>query len=199
MNVTMKKDQCCDRRRLPEAVASLSGEQSPGPALLVELPARLIVCESSGLWALALRRELALCSEWSRLEKTLGNRMLEETRSVAECWQRLGNAPAGFVVVELTPVNIDPLLKHLELMEWRFPLARVAVVARPWLFGREDFLCYEWPLREAGAVFFAATLRSEGAQGVKALAGLACRHLKQSPRPLLTTAQKIWAGLPWKR
>ena len=46
---------------------------------------RLIVCERSGTWAAALRRELA--------EAGVG---LGETRSLVECWESLAAATASF-------------------------------------------------------------------------------------------------------
>lgn len=58
-------------------------------------PARLIVCERTGRWAVALRRELA----------GSGVRV-HESRSIAECWQGLAESPAGFAVVELTGGNL---------------------------------------------------------------------------------------------
>ena len=53
-------------------------------------PARLIVCERTGRWAVALRRELA----------DAGVRVWE-TRTLADCWNELAESPASFVVLEL--------------------------------------------------------------------------------------------------
>ena len=61
------------------------------------VPAHLIVCEPSGRWAVALRRELGPSAR------------VFETRSVAECWERLARSPGSFVVVEATAGNLEPL------------------------------------------------------------------------------------------
>jgi transcriptional regulator with GAF, ATPase, and Fis domain len=54
------------------------------------VPARLIVCERTGRWAVALRRELA----------EAGVRVWE-TRTLADCWTELAESPASFLVLEL--------------------------------------------------------------------------------------------------
>jgi len=80
--------------------------------------ARLLVCEATGGWAIALRRELA------------GLRLrVHETRSVVEAWAELARAPASFLVVELSRASVEPFLERLAWLEQDYPLARVAVVA----------------------------------------------------------------------
>jgi hypothetical protein len=138
-------------------------------------PARLIVCERDGHFAVALRRELP------RPEI----RVLE-TRSVDECWEALARWPASFVVVELTRTNATALLERMVWLERDFPLARVAVVA-----DRALGFC-EWLLREAGAVHFTVSPRRFGPLGC-----LAVRHLDAAPRPRLSLPERIWASLPW--
>jgi hypothetical protein len=138
--------------------------------------ARLIVCERTGRWAVALRRELA----------DAGVRVYE-TRAVADCWYMLAESPGSFLVVELTATNAEALLHRLVRQQRDFPLARVAVVAD------RDLAAYEWLLREAGAVHFTCSPRR-----LRALADLACRHLAQVPAPQQSLAERIWAGLPWK-
>ena len=84
-------------------------------------PARLIVCERTGRWAVALRRELA----------DAGVRVWE-TRTLADCWSELAESPASFVVLELRG-DVAGLLALLARQPREFPLARVAVVAdRRW-------------------------------------------------------------------
>ena len=139
------------------------------------LPARVIVCERTGRWAVALRRELA----------GAGVR-IRETRSLAECWEMLAESPGGFVVVELSAVHVDALLRQMTRLERDFPLARVAIVAD------RSLAHYEWLLREAGAAHFTT---STGRLGP--VAQLACRHLAEAPSPPRTAKQEIWARLPW--
>jgi hypothetical protein len=139
--------------------------------------ARLIVCEASGRWAAALRRELAAAEV-----------RVYETRSLADCWTMLAESPASLLVVELSPGGAAALLQRTVRLERDFPLARVAVVADRPLAG------YEWLLREAGAVHFLCLPRQCGP-----LADLACRHLAQAPSPPRSLGEQIWAGLPWAR
>lgn len=138
-------------------------------------PARLIVCEREGRWAVTLGREL------SRTEADL-----VQTRSLHECWDALQRWPASFVVVELTRTNASALLERIAWRERDFPLARVAVVA-----DRDLGFC-EWLMREAGAVHFTVCPRRLGP-----LARLALRHLDAAPRPRLPLIERIWASLPW--
>ncbi len=140
-------------------------------------PACLIVCERTGRWAVALRRELAGTAVRVR-----------ETRSLAELWGILGRFPASFVVTELTRANADSLLARLAMFEREYPLARVAVVA-------ERGVCRDpWVLREAGAVHVVASPRD-----LTPLALAVGRHLEQVPSPKLSLAEQVWAELPWGR
>ena len=137
-------------------------------------PGRLIVCERTDCWAVALRRELA----------GAGHRVWE-TRTIDGCWEELAESPASFVVLELNG-NIDGLLRCLTRQPRQFPIARLAVVADR---GLAD---HQWLMREAGAVHFVASPRRIGL-----LAQLACRHLAQVPPPQQSFAERIWANLPW--
>jgi hypothetical protein len=150
------------------------------PSLSQPLPptaaARVIVCERTGRWAVALRRELA----------EVGLRVYE-TRTLANCWQLLAEAPAGFAVVELTTPTAEDLFCRLARLQREFPSARVAVVAE------RNLAELQWVAREAGAVHFVSSLRQLGP-----LARLICRHLAQVPAPPQTLTERIWANLPWK-
>jgi hypothetical protein len=137
--------------------------------------ARLIVCERSGRWAVALRRELA-------------DVRVYETRSLVDCFGVLAEAPASFLIVELTGGSAAALLERMARLGRDFPLARMAVVADRSLAG------YEWLMREAGAVHFVCSVRQSGP-----LARLALRHLAQAPAPPRSLTEQIWAGLPWGR
>jgi hypothetical protein len=154
-------------------------DPTSGPTLLPEGAgaARLSVCERTGRWAVALRRELA----------GAGVRV-SETRSLADCWERLAEAPASFLVVELSAVTVDELLFRTARLQRDFPVARLAAVADRRLAD------YQWLMREAGAVHFTCSPR-----GLGPLARLACRHLAQVPAPQQTLSERIWATLPWKQ
>jgi hypothetical protein len=140
-------------------------------------PARFIVCESGSSWAVGLRRE---AGTWPI--------RIHETRSLEECRQLLDGHPASFLVIELTRAGLEGLLGFLARVGRDYPWARLAVVAP------RELAAAEWLVREAGAVHFVTSPRQ--------LAGLVCtarRHLEAAPRPRLSPAEEIWAGLPWSR
>ena len=147
------------------------GEGGPAAAP----PARWVVCERSGAWAVALRREAA--SQELRLY---------ETRSLADAWAVLDRSPATFLVVELTDANAESLVERVAGMERRFPHARAAVVAE------RSLARYEWLVREAGAVWFAVSPRD-----LRPIVALASRHLQRAPCPPRDLAQQFWSSLPW--
>ena len=137
--------------------------------------ARLIVCESSGSWSIALRMELA----------QMGVRVWQ-CRSLPEAWEALAHTPAAFLVAEVAPENLDAILKRLVWFPREFPRARNAIV------GGRDMAPYEWLLREAGTVHFLTSPRK-----LASLAGLVVRHLANVPPPSQSLADRIWASLPW--
>ncbi|MEN6494298.1 MAG: hypothetical protein ABFD16_08400 [Thermoguttaceae bacterium] len=138
--------------------------------------ARLVVCESTGGWAVTLRRELA----------GLGIRVYE-TRSVAQAWEMLASCPASFLVVELSRTSLDALLERMTWLERDYPLARVAVVAERGLERCEVLM------RAAGAVHFTTSPRQ-----LSGMARVATRHVQSAPRPRRSIADEIWASLPWR-
>ena len=147
---------------------------SAAPGAKPNVPARLIVCERTGRWAAALRRELV----------DSGVRVWE-TRTLDDCWSELALSPASFVVLELG-ADVAGLLGRMTRRAGRFPAARLAVVADR---SRAD---HQWLIREAGAVAFLCSPRKVGL-----LARLACRHLAQAPPLQQSLTERIWAGLPW--
>ena len=80
--------------------------------------AGLIVCEATGSWSAALRRELAETGVH-----------LRECRRLAEAWQALAQTPAAFVIAEADPENLEELLRRMAWFSRDFPHARIAVVA----------------------------------------------------------------------
>jgi len=140
-------------------------------------PARVIVCERTGRWAVALRRA------WPGESVQIW-----ETRSLAECWEVLAEAPGSFIVLELDAAHVDALLQRMVGLSRDFPLARVAVVADRALAD------WQWLLRESGAVHFTCSPRRLGP-----VARLARRHLGEMPSPPRTVKQEVWARLPWGR
>jgi DNA-binding response OmpR family regulator len=135
---------------------------------------RLIVCEQTGRWAAALR--LALENERLRIV---------ETRSLAECGERLEESPEALVAVELTPANLDAVLEWLLNFERNFPDARVVVLADRGLEG------YELLARELGAVHFTTSPRQ-----LDQMIPLVRAFQPRRPGELSPTEQ-ILADLPW--
>ena len=180
--------------------------------------ARLIVCERTGRWAVALRRELA----------DAGVRVWE-TRTLAGCREELEQSPASFVALELTG-DLLALLRFMVRQSHDFPAARLAAVdSGEWSVKNGDWQArgrgngtgtssqearevsaataarrsprlplsalpstLAWVLREAGAVHFVDSIRR-----VAPLARLACRHLAQVPPPQQSLSERIWTNLPW--
>jgi len=146
------------------------GEPAP------EARAQWAVCERSGAWAIALRREAAHL-----------DLHLYETRSLADGWAVLEQSPASFLVAELTLANADALLARMAGLERQFPRARVAVVAE------RSLAEYEWLLREAGAVWFATSPRE-----LKPMIAIVQRNMQLTPLPARDLTQQVWDSLPWR-
>jgi len=139
------------------------------------MAARLIIAEHSGGWAAAIRIELA----------ETGVRLWEAgARPVVS--SLLAEAPASFLVLELTVKNPPRLLDVLGEMQRGWPDARAAVVAD------RSLAQWEWLMREAGAVHFLTSPRK-----LAPLVELACRHLAAAPIPQQTLPESIWSSLPW--
>ncbi len=115
-----------------------------------------------------------------------GGRMYE-TRSLPDCWDELARSPASFVMIEVTPTNVEPLLEMLARMRRHYPAARGVVVA-----GRE-LRSFQWLVREAGAIHFASSPRR-----LATVVQLAERHLAALPDEDLSLTERILDRLPWK-
>jgi hypothetical protein len=135
---------------------------------------KVIVCERSRKWSLALARHLPALS------------VLRQTRSLKEARTELTSAPASLLVLELTAENRWGVLALLGDLQEEFPLARSAVLAEA------DMKNHEWLMREAGAAFFSISVRD-----ARQLAGLAERHLSEVVSPRADLAGQIWDSLPW--
>ena len=171
------------------------------------------MCERTGRWAVALRRELA----------ATGVRVWE-TRTLAGCREELEQSPASFVTLEVggdLPACCVSSCGSREIFRGAAGCGRgdkrregredegkdarhrsrtdcgqqqnPLVLAVP-LPSRLSPSPLSWLMREAGAVHFVDSVRQVGL-----LARLACRHLAQVPPPQQTLTERIWAGLPWKQ
>jgi hypothetical protein len=140
-------------------------------------PGRLVVCERTGRWAVALRREMA----------ETGIRVWE-TRTLDDCGLFLAESPASFALLELNPQKIQELLDFIRAWRMEYSSFRLAVAAE------RDLASYKWLMLEAGAVEFIYSTRQIGN-----LARTACRHLALVPSMPQSLSERIWSNLPWGR
>lgn len=139
------------------------------------MTARLMIIERSGCWAAAMRIELA----------ATGVR-LWEAGPRPNLSDAIAEAPASFLIFELTARNGRWLIDTLKELHRRWPGVRGAVVAD------RSLAEWEWLMREAGAVHFLTSPRK-----LAPLVELGCRHLAAAPAPRQSLPERIWASLPW--
>jgi hypothetical protein len=94
--------------------------------------------------------------------------------------------PASLVLLEVRSSNLAGVLAWLARLEQNSPLARAVAWAA------EDLARGEWALREAGALDVVRSLRH-----LHPVAGLALRHLAQTPAGEKSATQAIMDRLPW--
>lgn len=140
-------------------------------------PPKLIVCEKSPRWAIALRR--ALCT---------GGSAVGEVRSLAACSRELFHSPHSIVAVETSTATIESILAAWTDWSRRDEQARLIIL------GDALLLPAELLLREAGVIAIATSIRQ-----TDRVARLAEKHLSQAPRPNLPLREAIWQRLPWQR
>ena len=137
--------------------------------------ARLIVCEQTGKWAVALRRS-----------SLIGSIRVYETRSTEECQQELQASPASLVAVEATDANLNRLAAWLCEIATQFPRCRVVVLASRGLESSQ------WLWREAGAVHVEYSPRQ-----MSGVARIALRQLKDVANDGHSIRQRVWDRMPW--
>ena len=135
--------------------------------------ARFLVCEKSGAWATALRRE-----------PRLSGVRIHQLRSLADCREALVARPACIAALEATPENLDRVLEFITHSQ-DLPSARIIVLAARNLAG-----C-QWYLREAGAVHVVL-----GRRNLELAASVVHRHLEDAPAEP-DERQRITSRLPW--
>ncbi len=134
---------------------------------------QVIVCESRGGWAAALRPVLPA-----------GVRVLE-SRSLAECQAHLLAAPASLIVVELTASNGSQVIECVESWRRRFPACAIVLAAARELAVWRDLA------GEAGALYLLTSSRE-----LADVATIFDRHYRRFPQPATATAERIWNELP---
>lgn len=138
--------------------------------------ARLLICEKTGQWAVALRRELAA---WPL--------RVYETRSFAACQEECAQYRASFVVVEATTANLFKAVEWMARVGREFPQVRLAAV------GPRDVEPYADAIREAGAMAVVLSSRQ-----LAPIARMARRHVARASEPNLTFREQVERRLPWK-
>ena len=141
------------------------------------LGGQLIVCESSGSWAVGLRRVLRR-DRWRVIE----------TRSVDDCWQQLAREPTSIIAWEGTLDGAETVAEQLIEQSRSFPRSPGIVVCR----GRATH--DEWLWREAGAVHVVRSPRE-----LPSILGMARRHGIRFPAQQRSLEETIWRQLPvWR-
>jgi hypothetical protein len=142
---------------------------------LIMPTARLILCEKTSRWAVALRRALGPQAD-----------VLVETRSLADCGRELAAAPASIVTVECTLENLEKVLTAISEWSRRFRAARFVALREPALEPAAPLL------QEAGCVSVLPSPRQS-----RGLARMALRQLARAPQPDLPLEDSFVAALPW--
>jgi hypothetical protein len=140
-------------------------------------PSKLIVCEKSPRWAIALRRVLG----------TKGV-VVVETRSLPACGREMRESPHSILAIETSPSSLESVLAAWADWSRRDEMARLVAL------GDSSLLPAEFLLREAGVIAIGTSIRQAGR-----VARLAEKHLSQAPRPNLPLREAIWQRLPWQR
>ena len=139
--------------------------------------ARLIVCERTGRWALALRR----CMTHPGTEFC-------ETRSLPEARMRLQESPESLLLMECSTRNWQDRCQWLLRQTIDFPQLRTIALADPALRAAECVV------RTAGAHQVVFSLME--------LLDMSCwisRHFEQIPHREQGVREWIWHRIPWSR
>jgi hypothetical protein len=135
---------------------------------------QIIVCESRGHWATALRRVLPVETP------------MRESRSLSECEAHLLAATNSLVVVELTGGNAPQGIERVERWRRRFPASATVLVAA------RDLASWRDLAMEAGAACFTTSPRD-----LNEVATILDRHRRRFPQPATAAAERIWKELPF--
>jgi len=136
----------------------------------------VIVCERSGIWAAALRREL---------RSSAG---VCETRSWAACEREIQARGAALVALEVSPESVESACARLAGLTQRLPHTRVILLADRGLKHAE------WILREAGAVGVVYALSD-----LPRLQPVLRRFREQLPNATPSFHDLIQSRLPWRQ
>jgi hypothetical protein len=136
---------------------------------------RLITCEKTSHWAVALRSALDGPEP-----------QLVETRSLAGCEVALGQSPASLVAIETTTSNVEAVVDFVLRATSRFPRCVIVGLLAP------DALAAVSPLQEAGAIAVASSVLE-----APRLVRLAARQFTHSPQAELGLREFAERRMPW--
>lgn len=134
---------------------------------------QVIVCESRGTWAAALRGVLPR------------EVRVRESRSHGECHAQLLAMPGSLVVVELTADTGSRTIEWIESLRRQFPNCAIVLVAAP------ELAAWHALAIEAGALYFLSSPRE-----LAMVADIFDRHHRRFPQPASAVAERIWNELP---
>jgi hypothetical protein len=141
-----------------------------------QMPAcRLIVCEKTNHWAIALRGALAN-----------GETRIIETRSLPGCEEALAQSPQSVVAIEVTAHNLPSVVEFIPQIDQQFPQAIMVGLLQEDLAGAESLL------REAGAIDTIASVLD-----APRIARLAQRQARRSPRQEVELSDFVADLMPW--
>lgn len=143
-----------------------------------DIRSRLVICETTSKWAVALRRNLTSASGLP----------ISETRGLEDCWQQAVASPASVVVLEITSANLEQVAAALPKYRVKLPQARVIVV------GSRRLAAAEWLMRELGAVHVVFSSRH-----LRPLIGILHRHQRRVAAQQRSADTPPWRDLPWPR
>ncbi len=137
---------------------------------------KIIVYEERGIWAAALRMELA-DPRWRIIE----------TRTLDDCRQQLREVGPALLIVHVMPNNAEGTLTWLSRLSREFPRTRIVVVASREMQGIET------SVRGWGAIYFTTSPRR-----LRPLKLAVERFDALTPQDSAADfRQEIWARLPW--
>jgi hypothetical protein len=143
--------------------------------------ARLIVCETSPRWAVALR--WALLAEGG--VSSVGWEV-DQASSLSESWQMLNSAPASLLAVEVQAASHVELVRRMIDLPRQFPMARMILLGS----GGEGA---PWALfRELGAVHVASP------REVDSLLRMVGQHMRRFKDEEAGLRGQIFRRLPWR-
>jgi hypothetical protein len=137
---------------------------------------QLVVCESSGTWAVRLRRVLRNHDGWR----------VVETRSPHDCRQQLSHYPGSIAAWEGSGSDVESLARCLLEQARLFPRSpSVVLCTRP-------AARYERLWREAGAIHVVRSPRH-----LSSIVGIVRRHSVRFPERPKSLEPPVWQQLPW--